>query len=81
MPAALGFRSAGGWSRLFTDRDLDVRATRWLGSRLERLIHHPVLFVLDVGASRRRDPRAPYGSAAVSNTYGSQVCGQASATT
>jgi SAM-dependent methyltransferase len=47
MPAPLGFRSAEEWERLFASRGLALRATRRLGGRLERLIHHPRLFVLD----------------------------------
>jgi SAM-dependent methyltransferase len=47
MPAPLGFRRLDGWRSLFTSRGLRFVATRWLGGRLERLIHHPVMFVLD----------------------------------
>jgi SAM-dependent methyltransferase len=74
MPPALAFRPTAAWRRLFTDRGLGVRATCWLGSRLERLVHHPVLFVLDVGTFR---PREPHGAAVVSNPWGVQVCGEA----
>lgn len=79
MAPALAFRPAAAWHAAFTDRGLGVRATCWLGSRLERLVHHPVLFVLDVGTSRHPDPREPNGVAAVSNTQGVQVCAEASA--
>lgn len=48
MPTPLGFRSAEGWRALFAARRLELIVTRGLGGRLERLIHHPVLFVLDV---------------------------------
>jgi len=51
MRRALGFRRAEEWRRLFETRGLDVVAERWLGSPLERLVHHPLLFALDV--SRR----------------------------
>lgn len=64
MPPALGFRPAAAWQRLFTARDLDLRAVRWLGSRLERLVHHPVLFVLDVpGAAKPARQEAVQGLA------------------
>jgi len=48
MPVALGFRSAHEWRALFASRGLTVIDERRLGGRLERLIHHPVLFVLNV---------------------------------
>ena len=48
MPAPLGFRRAEDWHALFASRGLELTATRWLGGRLERLIHHPVAFVLDI---------------------------------
>jgi SAM-dependent methyltransferase len=47
MPVPLGFRRDDEWRRLFASRRLALRATCWLGGRLERLIHHPRLFVLD----------------------------------
>ena len=47
MPTPLAFRRAEDWQRLFASRGLTLSATRWLGGRLERLIHHPRLFVLD----------------------------------
>jgi SAM-dependent methyltransferase len=47
MPAPLGFRRAEQWGALFASRALHPVATLWLGGRLERLIHHPVAFVLD----------------------------------
>ena len=47
MPVPLGFRRAEEWEQLFASRGLALRATRWLGGRLERLIHHPRMFVLD----------------------------------
>jgi SAM-dependent methyltransferase len=48
MPPALAFRRAEEWHALFASRGLEIRATAWLGGRLERLVHHPRLFVLDV---------------------------------
>ena len=48
MPAALDFRRAEDWQQLFASRGLALAATRWLGGRLERLVHHPRSFVLDV---------------------------------
>ena len=47
MPVPLGFRRAEEWEQLFASRGLALCATRWLGGRLERLIHHPYMFVLD----------------------------------
>jgi len=48
MPAPLTFRPSAEWEALFASRNLRPVAARWLGSRLERLIHHPRLYVLDV---------------------------------
>jgi hypothetical protein len=47
MPAAVAFRTAGQWEALFAARGVRVVAARWLGSRWERLVHHPRLYVLD----------------------------------
>jgi SAM-dependent methyltransferase len=47
MPRPLGFRRAEQWAALFAARGLTPRQTRWLGGRLERLVHHPCMFVLD----------------------------------
>lgn len=47
MTVPLAFRRPGEWRALFESRGLRVVATDWLGSRLERLVHHPLLYVLD----------------------------------
>ena len=47
MLAPLGFRRAEEWEQLFASRGLVLSAARWLGGRVERLIHHPRVFVLD----------------------------------
>jgi SAM-dependent methyltransferase len=51
MAPPLAFRPADAWARLFRARGLRVVATRWLGSTVERLVHHPLLYALDVPAS------------------------------
>ena len=48
MPAPLGFRRVEEWRALFDSRGLRLVNTYRLGGCLERLIHHPVGFVLDV---------------------------------
>ena len=48
MAPALDFRRPDQWRALFEARGLTVVATRWLGGALERLVHHPLLFALDV---------------------------------
>jgi SAM-dependent methyltransferase len=48
MPTPLGFRRVEEWRQLLASRRLELIATLWLGGRLERLIHHPRLFVLNV---------------------------------
>ena len=50
MPPALDFRRPDDWRRLFEARGLRLVATRWLGSTLERIVHHPVLWAMDVVA-------------------------------
>jgi alpha-1,6-mannosyltransferase len=51
MPVPLAFRSPAGWQALFASRGLRLRETRWLGAWWERLVHHPLLFVLDAPPS------------------------------
>jgi SAM-dependent methyltransferase len=50
MAAPLAFRTDTEWAALFTARGLRPIATAWLGSRAERLIHHPRLYVLNARA-------------------------------
>jgi ubiquinone/menaquinone biosynthesis C-methylase UbiE len=47
MPAAVGFRRPQEWEQCFASRRLKIVERRWLGSWWERLLHHPVLFVLE----------------------------------
>lgn len=47
MNVPLAFRRPEEWQALFDSRGLCTVATRWLGSRWERLVHHPILYVLD----------------------------------
>jgi len=47
MPAPVAFRTPDEWEALFAVRDLRLVTARWLGSRWERLVHHPRLYVLD----------------------------------
>lgn len=47
MNVPLAFRRPGEWRALFESHGLRVVAFEWRGSRLERLVHHPLLFVLD----------------------------------
>ncbi len=56
MRPALHVRRPEEWRRLFETRALPVVATRWLGSVAERLVHHPILWALDVPA-RASEPR------------------------
>jgi len=48
MHPALHFRRPEEWRELWETHALSVTETRWLGSALERLVHHPLLWVLDV---------------------------------
>ena len=53
MNIPLAFRRPQEWQQLFASRRLRVVQTRWLGSWLERLVHHPLLFVLEKGGPPR----------------------------
>lgn len=61
MPPAASFHPAPEWEALFDSRGLRRLATRWLGSPLERLVHHPLLWVLapSRGADRLHDLVSP----------------------
>jgi len=41
------FSPSQGWKALVASRGLRLVAESWLGSWWERLVHHPVLLVLD----------------------------------
>jgi len=47
MPVPRAFKSAEEWQILFESHGLAIVTMKWLGSRVERLFHHPLLFVLD----------------------------------
>jgi len=47
MPPARHFKRAEEWARLFERYGLKIVGAWWLGSRWERLVHHPLLFVLE----------------------------------
>lgn len=55
MAVPRAFRAPGAWRTLFESRGLRVAETRWLGSRWERLVHHPFLYVLDKPPGRAAD--------------------------
>jgi SAM-dependent methyltransferase len=59
MHLPLTFKRSEEWQQLFEARPLQTVDRRWLGSRWERLVHQPLLFVLD-----KVDPR---GTAVRSN--------------
>jgi ubiquinone/menaquinone biosynthesis C-methylase UbiE len=51
MHAPLAFRRPEEWQALFESRRLQIVAREWLGTWLERRIHHPLLFVMSPGRS------------------------------
>jgi SAM-dependent methyltransferase len=62
MRPAVHVRPPDEWRRLFEARGLSIVATRWLGSAIERLVHHPVLWALDVGEPNAVPAPAPPGT-------------------
>lgn len=60
MHPALAFKRVDEWQRIFAARSLETVDRRWLGSRWERLVHQPALFVLEKpgspGAAVNRPP-------------------------
>jgi SAM-dependent methyltransferase len=73
MSIARAFNTAEEWQRLFASRGLRPVETRWIGPWWERVIHHPLLFVLDTpavrGGMRLVESRGPTG------TRGGPPCG------
>jgi alpha-1,6-mannosyltransferase len=63
MHPALAFKRVDEWQRIFAACSLETVDRRWLGSRWERLVHQPVLFVLEKpgspGAAVHRPPCNP----------------------
>jgi hypothetical protein len=53
MAIPLAFRRSQEWQQLFASRRLRVVEVRWLGSWLERFVHHPLLFVLEKSGPAR----------------------------
>ena len=53
MHIPLAFKRPQQWQRLFDDRRLRTIDRRWLGSWWERLVHQPLLFVLDKAAAAK----------------------------
>jgi alpha-1,6-mannosyltransferase len=51
MHPPLAFKRVDEWQRIFAARSLETVDRRWLGSSWERLVHQPVLFVLEKPAS------------------------------
>jgi ubiquinone/menaquinone biosynthesis C-methylase UbiE len=47
MTVPLAFRRPEEWRALFESRGLRLITLQWLGSTLERLVHHPLLFVME----------------------------------
>ena len=47
MPVPFAFRRPEEWQVLFASRGLQTVERRWIGPWWERLIHHPLMFVLD----------------------------------
>jgi hypothetical protein len=59
MHPALALKRVDEWQRLFATRSLKTVDRRWLGSRWERLVHQPALFVLERPAPQAAAANAP----------------------
>lgn len=59
MAHAIDARMPDGWRRAFALRGLTILTERWLGAWWERLVHHPLLFVLE--PRQLATSRAPEG--------------------
>jgi ubiquinone/menaquinone biosynthesis C-methylase UbiE len=58
MQTPLAFKRPEEWQQVFDARALQIVDRRWLGSRWERLVHQPLLFVLETVAPPRRVERS-----------------------
>ncbi len=65
----LAFKPPEEWLTLFKSHGLAVVTMEWLGSRVERLFHHPLLFVLDKSVAGEMVRKATCPS---SGPYGEQ---------
>jgi SAM-dependent methyltransferase len=55
MPVPFAFRRPEEWQVLFASRGLQTVERRWIGPWWERLVHHPLMFVLDTPGLRTED--------------------------
>ena len=85
MRPAAHVRPPHEWRRLFEARDLSIVATRWLGSAIERLVHHPLLWVLDLpgdgGASSGGSRSSRRASMSLRDTHSEAALGGSCAAT
>jgi SAM-dependent methyltransferase len=56
MNVPLAFRRPDEWRALFAAHGIALVQTRWLGGWWERLVHHPILFVLDARTALASTP-------------------------
>jgi SAM-dependent methyltransferase len=68
MLVPLAFKRADEWQRLFDARPVRTLHRRWLGSRWERLVHQPLLFVLEKVDRRKIVGDDPARERVMSNT-------------
>lgn len=77
MGVAERFRTGDEWQALFESRGLRVVETRWPGAWWERLVHHPLLFVLDKRPAGVLDSRGGTAWTATPRGSCSSSCGVA----
>jgi SAM-dependent methyltransferase len=65
MHLPLAFKRPEEWQRMFDARALQTVDRRWLGPRWERLVHQPLLWVLEKVASRGAAGTGADGEAAI----------------
>jgi SAM-dependent methyltransferase len=74
MHVPLAFKRPQEWQQLFDMRHLRTVERQWLGSWWERLVHQPLLFVLDKAAPRGTAANGQHGIEVIEESEGDHVC-------
>jgi SAM-dependent methyltransferase len=74
MHVPLAFKRPQEWQQLFDMRHLRTVERPWLGSWWERLVHQPLLFVLDKAAPRGTAANGQRGIEVIEKSEGDHMC-------